>query len=443
MTWRGMIRIGAAGVLTLALVASPARAQERADRDCRCVDREGNEIERCMCVAMPDVPSGVFTWTGVTSRARLGVEVRPDQGEDVAGARIARVTPGTPADEAGLRAGDVIVSLDGRHLLNPLPDRDAEAALDPDGSRAVRRLLAVARELEPGEPVEIRYLRDGEERTVTVVPRDLGGAGLFRVAPFHFDFPRGSIELLADSLAGIWADSAWVFGEPIRVERDGDSLSIHIGDSVRAFALPDRAEMEEMHQRLREEMEGHHLHLEELREHLREGEVERREAIERMREAMRESESARREAIGELRERMRDERVRMRGDAERMRIRIREADPGGEVLLWRGAPAAPGEPPSIVRLRATAGLHGLRLVPLNSELGEYFDADEGVLVAEAEEGSPLGLRAGDVILRIGDRDVETPRDARLLLASHDPGDEVRIEVIRRGRRMAVEGRIPE
>jgi general secretion pathway protein C len=48
------------------------------------------------------------------------VAVRPEkQGDDVVGLRIAMLKPGTPLDALGVRAGDVLVSLDGIPLTSP------------------------------------------------------------------------------------------------------------------------------------------------------------------------------------------------------------------------------------------------------------------------------------------------------------------------------------
>lgn len=104
------------------------------------------------------------------SRARLGVEIDAEQGReaDERGARVQGVVDGSPAEEAGLREGDVITHLDGHSLLEPLPDDEDEEVLDPDESLPVQRLVALARELEPGKEVEIRYLRDGNPETVMV-----------------------------------------------------------------------------------------------------------------------------------------------------------------------------------------------------------------------------------------------------------------------------------
>jgi hypothetical protein len=57
---------------------------------------------------------------------------------------------------------------EGQVLTVPLPDSDVERDLDLDQSLPTQRLLAPAGDLEPGETVEIRYLRDGASNTVSV-----------------------------------------------------------------------------------------------------------------------------------------------------------------------------------------------------------------------------------------------------------------------------------
>jgi putative serine protease PepD len=79
-------------------------------------------------------------------RPFLGVTSAPHP----TGAEVQGVTPGSPAEGAGLQAGDVIVGVDG----NPVRDPD-------DVSRIVGAL-------EPGDEVEVEVTRDGEERSFDV-----------------------------------------------------------------------------------------------------------------------------------------------------------------------------------------------------------------------------------------------------------------------------------
>ena len=189
----GAMRHAAAlGALLSAVAAAElAGAQEResaeADgRECRCMDAQGSELERCICFVLPDeerleamggrlermaeriaaLPFG--------RRALLGVRVRADQPAeyDAQGARLYEVDRDGAAAREGLGEGDVLVSVDGRSLLEPLPDPDAEAELDEERSLPVQRLLALLEEREPGDEVTLEYRRDGARRSATVA---LGG----------------------------------------------------------------------------------------------------------------------------------------------------------------------------------------------------------------------------------------------------------------------------
>lgn len=86
---------------------------------------------------------------------------------------------------------------------------------------------------------------------------------------------------------------------------------------------------------------------------------------------------------------------------------------------------------------------GLELVPLNRDLGAYFGTEEGVLVVRVEKESPLGLKAGDVILSIGGRTPTSPGHALRILRSYDPGEKVRLEIMRQRRKTTAEATIPE
>lgn len=78
---------------------------------------------------------------------RFGIDVET-------GVLVLEVTEGTPAAEAGLEAGDVIVAVDGE-----------ETAIVED-------LLSGLREHEPGDRIGLALVRDGEERDVEVTLAD-------------------------------------------------------------------------------------------------------------------------------------------------------------------------------------------------------------------------------------------------------------------------------
>lgn len=192
---------GRAGSMALALAlgtlalgaAQGAAAQERvrAERqECRCVDADGKAIERCTCVVLPDV-QGIVTraLSAVGSRARLGVTLIDSSEQAERGAKVVTVLEGGPADQAGIRAADVITRIDGRNLLEPL-GQDREQDFDEDGNLAVQRLMTLVRDIEPGQEVQVEYLRDGRRRTATVKARDLDTWTLVAPRAFEWDGAR-------------------------------------------------------------------------------------------------------------------------------------------------------------------------------------------------------------------------------------------------------------
>lgn len=66
------------------------------------------------------------------------------------GVRLTTVEPGGAADEAGLRDGDVVVSVDGKRV------------------RQAEDLIVSIRNHRPGDTVRLDYRRDGDERTAVV-----------------------------------------------------------------------------------------------------------------------------------------------------------------------------------------------------------------------------------------------------------------------------------
>jgi serine protease Do len=81
------------------------------------------------------------------------------------------------------------------------------------------------------------------------------------------------------------------------------------------------------------------------------------------------------------------------------------------------------------------GYLGVGLDGLTEQLGSYFGVQDGggALITEVEEGSPAekaGLKAGDVIVKIDDQEVEDPGDVIEVVADKKEGDKVAVEVLR-------------
>jgi len=121
--------------------------------------------------------------------------------------------------------------------------------------------------------------------------------------------------------------------------------------------------------------------------------------------------------------------------------------------------AAPAEPPMVRIMRerfAMPGFEGmmppgmpdllghghafgaLELVPVTPKLGQYFGTDKGLLVVRAPLEPGFKLEDGDVILAIDGRVPEGPGHAFRILGSYQPGEKVRIDILRNRKRMTVE-----
>ena len=108
-------------------------------------------------------------------------------------------------------------------------------------------------------------------------------------------------------------------------------------------------------------------------------------------------------------------------------------------------------PPNVrhrVMIFKGGGAMGLGLMELNPQLGKYFEAPEGkgVLVESVKEGSAAekaGFRAGDVILKIGDKNVEKIRDVHKQLSKYEEGDKANFEILRKGTRMTLSLQVEE
>jgi len=115
--------------------------------------------------------------SGKVSRGWLGVLIQPVDRElaqsfgldKPAGALVSQVLPGSPAEQAGIQVGDVVVRFNGRDI-------------GPSG-----QLPQVVGVLPPGTKADAVVMRDGKRRTLKLtvgeLPEDLDGALRNAVAP--------------------------------------------------------------------------------------------------------------------------------------------------------------------------------------------------------------------------------------------------------------------
>ena len=87
--------------------------------------------------------------------------------EGTGGAYVTKVLPGSPADTAGVKAGDVLLSVDGREI-----DQDGNYEDESFGKISLAHYVSTA--LQAGQKIPIVVWRDGAEVTLegTLAPRD-------------------------------------------------------------------------------------------------------------------------------------------------------------------------------------------------------------------------------------------------------------------------------
>jgi PDZ domain-containing protein len=155
--------------LALGLAALTGAAQAQ--------DKEPKKVERHRVVVVDkDGKRQVFEGDGpMMRRGYLGVslteltpELRTHFGApDDAGAMVSKVEPGSPADKAGIRVGDILASVDGKEV------------------RSSWDILAKVRGLDDGQQIPVEIWRNGKAQnlTVTIVEKERPELDM---APFFF-----------------------------------------------------------------------------------------------------------------------------------------------------------------------------------------------------------------------------------------------------------------
>jgi S1-C subfamily serine protease len=133
--------------------ATRAEQRQRLEEAQRRLEEAVREVAELSADAYgPALREALRMRSGTPRRAMLGInlgEVEPGTG----GVKVVGVSPGGPAAEAGVAAGDVIVSIDGRRV------------------ESGRDLTTRMREVEPDARVALGLRRDGKDREVVVQAR--------------------------------------------------------------------------------------------------------------------------------------------------------------------------------------------------------------------------------------------------------------------------------
>lgn len=333
-------------------------------------------------------------WLGITYELRW---VQADSGCSPQ-VMVEAVVQGSPADRAGLRAGDTITALDG----DPVPPG---------------RLQALAARLMPGDSVRLRFRRDGVTREVTAVA-DRRPDRPLSVFVERTPEPRGYrngaaplIELVGNTLVARNVGVGW---DPGRTR----SYWLRRSDGRTEYRTLGGWSSSDIDRRVAELLAC--------------ADSAAFDAPTRDRGA----------AINlELR------RVQQRADSIRMAISrrlLQRADSLRAATLRADTLRAEGTGPDGRRTfrvedHVAAGMRGVagaEITALEPELAGYFpNADRGLLVLRIAPDTPAhraGLRPGDVVISAGGRRVESVAELREIVALPD-ARAVELRVIRHGR----------
>lgn len=141
--------------------AEPSRAelQQKLEAAQKRLDTAAREVADLSISLSDEVMPDVMPFVGMSpQRAALGVNIgsRGNSDRDD-GVEIVSVSPGGTAAEAGLKAGDVLMEVNGKPLKR-------------DGDESPRaKLLAAMRDVNPEQKVTVKYLRDGKSASTSVV----------------------------------------------------------------------------------------------------------------------------------------------------------------------------------------------------------------------------------------------------------------------------------
>lgn len=122
-------------------------------------------------------------------------------------------------------------------------------------------------------------------------------------------------------------------------------------------------------------------------------------------------------------------------------IGARKSESAARTFSWSGS----GHSPDAMVWNNRPRL-GVQVQELNKDLAPYFKVEEkgGVLVLSVGKESPaekVGLKAGDVITRVGDEKITDADDLITVLRDYEEGDKVSIEYVRQGKNATVQAEL--
>lgn len=169
-------------VLALCLAVPAARAQQseqqaaqrrELEQKMQQLEQQMRDLQRELARMAPEEArlraATAPTAFSVFGRAHIGVILKSDKSPatDSVGALLTAVTAGGPAEQAGLKAGDIITTFNGEKLVGDYP------AADEDESAPGIKLRDLASDLSDGDTVKVDYRRGKETHRATILARNL------------------------------------------------------------------------------------------------------------------------------------------------------------------------------------------------------------------------------------------------------------------------------
>jgi S1-C subfamily serine protease len=386
-------------VTDVAALRAAIRAMSPGDTVTVTILRDGEEMDLDVTLAERSTGTDLFRFERPSIQMQLRtlpfVGVSLETSED--GIVITEVVADSPAEEAGLQEGDVIVSLNGEEAV----DRET--------------LIEAIRQFAAGESVTLGVQREGEQLDIEITLGDWPGTIL------RGDFGSSlrsdnDIEYLPDE--GVWevnaldedsalAEAGLQAGDRITA-LNGESLERDFDEShglLRAFALGDEAI-------LTVERDGETLEIE----------VPAPALMELMMGAMHGTMPLR--------------------DIIQGVMPLRRFGEAIQVVPERETPQEQEARPQVAPRTRPVWL-GVRYLMLDEQIAEARDlpVSEGALLLEVEPLSPAevaGLQAGDIIVAVDGDNLDTRRVLARRLNAYAPGDTMTLDVLRSTESLQIE-----
>lgn len=166
-------------------------AEERLEEAARRIA----ELSRERLGTLGDVRRYQFDFS---NRPRIGINIEDNGGDEpVEGVLILSVSPGSAADDAGLRAGDIITAVN-------------EESLSADSmGKANMLLLDFMQGVEEGDKLDIEYLRDGKVGSIELEPRVMDESALAWMMGPGGNFVMPEMQISPDGNRFVFRDGPW------------------------------------------------------------------------------------------------------------------------------------------------------------------------------------------------------------------------------------------